>query len=182
MKTPCCQSRASDDERHAVARRPPKTDRVDRYAPPGRPTTARVRARDWRRPRGEARALGWAAAFSADRGVQSRPCQSMSCAGGSPVMPSHHTSPSVGQRHVREDRVARDASSDRVRIGVRARARGHAEKAGLGVDGVQPAVFARTASRRCRRRSSRPSNRVGSASSSPGSSCRRRSGTPRRRM
>jgi hypothetical protein len=27
-------------------------------------------------------------------GVQSLPCQSMACAGGSPSMPSHHTSPS----------------------------------------------------------------------------------------
>jgi hypothetical protein len=28
------------------------------------------------------------------RSFQSLPCQSMSCAGGSPSMPSHHTSPS----------------------------------------------------------------------------------------
>src|SRR5690349_10529219 len=39
------------------------------------------------------RALG-CAAFSFDSGVQSRPCQSMACAGGFSVMPSHHTSPS----------------------------------------------------------------------------------------
>src|SRR5689334_7887061 len=39
------------------------------------------------------RALGWAAGSLLD-GVQSRPRQSMRCAGGVSVMPSHHTSPS----------------------------------------------------------------------------------------
>ena len=39
------------------------------------------------------RAFGWAAGWSAS-GVQSLPCQSIACAGGSPVSPSHHTSPS----------------------------------------------------------------------------------------
>src|SRR4051812_45895585 len=39
------------------------------------------------------RALGWAAG-SSDSGVQSRPFQSMACAGGSPVIPSHQMSPS----------------------------------------------------------------------------------------
>ena len=34
------------------------------------------------------------AAGSAEPGVQSRPCQSVRCAGGSAVSPSHHTSPS----------------------------------------------------------------------------------------
>src|ERR1044071_5844794 len=34
------------------------------------------------------------AAFSFDAGVQSRPCQSIACAGGASVRPSHHTSPS----------------------------------------------------------------------------------------
>ena len=39
------------------------------------------------------RALGWAAG-SLLSGVQSRPFQSVRCAGGVPVSPSHHTSPS----------------------------------------------------------------------------------------
>src|SRR4051812_36732719 len=39
------------------------------------------------------RALGWAAG-SSESGVQSRPFQSMACAGTSPVMPSHQMSPS----------------------------------------------------------------------------------------
>src|SRR6202035_3232926 len=39
------------------------------------------------------RELGWAAA-SGESGVQSRPFQSVRCAGGSSVRPSHHTSPS----------------------------------------------------------------------------------------
>jgi hypothetical protein len=39
------------------------------------------------------RAFGWAAGWSAS-GVQSLPCQSMAWAGGSFVIPSHHTSPS----------------------------------------------------------------------------------------
>src|SRR6478752_3304922 len=39
------------------------------------------------------RALG-CEALASDAGVQSLPCQSIACAGGSPSMPSHHTSPS----------------------------------------------------------------------------------------
>jgi hypothetical protein len=39
------------------------------------------------------RELGWAAG-SGEPGVQSRPFQSVRCAGGSSVRPSHHTSPS----------------------------------------------------------------------------------------
>jgi hypothetical protein len=39
------------------------------------------------------RAFG-CAAFVPEAGVQSLPCQSIRCAGGSFVMPSHHTSPS----------------------------------------------------------------------------------------
>ena len=39
------------------------------------------------------RELGCAAGLP-DAGVQSRPCQSVRCAGGSSVRPSHHTSPS----------------------------------------------------------------------------------------
>ena len=43
------------------------------------------------------RAFGWAALAPVSRpiaGVQSRPCQSIRCAGGDSVMPSHQTSPS----------------------------------------------------------------------------------------
>ena len=39
------------------------------------------------------RAFGCAAG-SSESGVQSLPCQSIACAGGSAVMPSHQTSPS----------------------------------------------------------------------------------------
>ncbi len=39
------------------------------------------------------RALG-CEALASDAGVQSLPCQSIAWAGGSPSMPSHHTSPS----------------------------------------------------------------------------------------
>ena len=39
------------------------------------------------------REFGWAAG-SSESGVQSLPCQSTRCAGGSSVRPSHHTSPS----------------------------------------------------------------------------------------
>ena len=39
------------------------------------------------------RAFGCAAGVS-DSGVQSLPCQSIACAGGSPVIPSHQMSPS----------------------------------------------------------------------------------------
>src|SRR4051795_7532172 len=39
------------------------------------------------------RAFGCAAGLS-DSGVHSSPCHSMACAGGSLVIPSHHTSPS----------------------------------------------------------------------------------------
>src|SRR5262245_41949618 len=39
------------------------------------------------------RLLGWAA-LASPPGAQSLPCQSMACFGGSPSMPSHHTSPS----------------------------------------------------------------------------------------
>ena len=39
------------------------------------------------------RAFGWAAGLS-DSGVQSLPCQSIACSGGSPVIPSHQMSPS----------------------------------------------------------------------------------------
>lgn len=39
------------------------------------------------------RAFGWAAGVP-DSGVQSLPFQSVRCAGGSSVRPSHHTSPS----------------------------------------------------------------------------------------
>src|SRR5215475_6449084 len=39
------------------------------------------------------RLLAWAA-FVSPPGAQSFPCQSMACVGGSPSIPSHHTSPS----------------------------------------------------------------------------------------
>ena len=46
----------------------------------------------------------------------------------------------VGQGHVGENAIAGEGA-DGIGIGVHAGAGGHTEEAGLGVDGVQPAVF-----------------------------------------
>ena len=62
----------------------------------------------------------------------------------------------VGQRDVGEERVAAVDGPHRVRVGRPAGARRDAEQPALRVGRVQPAVRRRTASRRCRRRASRP--------------------------
>src|SRR5947209_13680090 len=89
-KTPCCQSKDSVTSGTLVARRPPK-----RIASIGTPlgsshSCAIVGHCDAGAVK---RALGWAAG-SLLSGVQSRPFQSVRCAGGVSVKPSHHTSPS----------------------------------------------------------------------------------------
>ena len=86
------------------------------------------------------RALGWAAGVP-DSGVQSSPFQSVRCAGGSSVIPSHHTSPSSVSA-VLVKMVLASSGQHGVGVGVRVRPRGDAEEPGLGVDRVEPAVGA----------------------------------------
>jgi hypothetical protein len=85
------------------------------------------------------RLLGWAAG-SSESGVQGRPFQSVSpSAGLGQALP-----PDVavgGERDVGEDAVAVEGA-DGVGVGLLAGAGGDAEEAGLGVDGVEPAVLA----------------------------------------
>src|SRR5579863_4515168 len=88
--TPWAQSRASCTSGTTVARRPP-----NRKASIGTPAgSSHSGAIDGHWAAGVVkRAFGCAAGVS-DSGVQSFPFQSIACAGGSPVSPSHHTSPS----------------------------------------------------------------------------------------
>ena len=81
-------------------------------------------------------------AFGRSRGVQSLPCQSIRCAGGVSVMPSHQTSPSsVSATLVKMTSRSSDPCSSGWSglVG----ARGDAEVAGLGVDGVQAPIGVR---------------------------------------
>ena len=89
-KTPCSQSRASCTSGTTVARRPP-----NRIASIGTPAgSSHSGAIDGHCAAGVVkRAFGCAAGVS-DSGVQSLPLQSIACAGGSPVSPSHQMSPS----------------------------------------------------------------------------------------
>src|SRR5215211_8594367 len=88
--TPCSQSNDSVTSGTTVARRPPKR-KASIGTPAGSSHSGAIEGH-W-----EAgvvkRAFGCAAGFS-DSGVQSLPCQSIACAGGSPVIPSHQMSPS----------------------------------------------------------------------------------------
>ena len=88
--TPCCQSNASRTSGTTVARRPP-----NRIASIGTPAgSCHSGAIDGHCEAGVVkRAFGWAAGVSG-AGVQSLPFQSMACAGGSGVIPSHQMSPS----------------------------------------------------------------------------------------
>src|SRR6187200_3352743 len=88
--TPCSQSTLSVTRGTLVARRPPK-----RIAEIGTPLgSSHSGAIDGHCEAGAVnRAFGWAAGAS-EAGVQSLPFQSTTCAGGSSVRPSHHTSPS----------------------------------------------------------------------------------------
>src|SRR5919112_289004 len=89
-KTPCCQSKDSVTSGTLDARRPP-----NRIASIGTPLgSSQLSAMVGHCDAGAVnRALGCAAGSSLS-GVQSRPFQSVRCAGGSLVSPSHHTSPS----------------------------------------------------------------------------------------
>src|SRR5919107_2878841 len=88
-KTPCSQSSASSTSGTTEARLPP-----NRIASIGTPAgSSHSGAIDGHCAAGVVkRALGWAAGVS-ESGVQSSPCQSSACAGGSGVIPSHQTSP-----------------------------------------------------------------------------------------
>ena len=88
--TPCSQSVDWVTSGTVEARRPP-----NRIAEIGTPAgSSQLGAIDGHCAAGAVnRALGCAAGWSA-AGVQSLPCQSVRCAGGSSVSPSHHTSPS----------------------------------------------------------------------------------------
>src|SRR5579875_3460797 len=90
MNTPCSQSRASCTSGTTVARRPPNM-----IAEIGTPSgSSHSGAIDGQLAAGTVkRALGCAAGVS-DSGVHSWPRQSIACAGGSPVIPSHQMSPS----------------------------------------------------------------------------------------
>src|SRR5919109_901167 len=89
-KTPCSQLNASVTSGTAVARLPPK-----RKASIGTPAgSSHSGATHGHWDAGVVkRAFGWAAGVS-ESGVQSLPRQSIAWAGGSPVIPSHQTSPS----------------------------------------------------------------------------------------
>ena len=135
-KTPWSQSNASVTSGTVFARRPPK-----RMAEMGTPCgSSHLEEIAGHCDAGAVnRALGWAAGVSLS-GVQSSPFQSMRWSGAGP-MPSHQTSPSsVLATLVKMTFFAQRAHG----VGVRGvgGARGHAEEAGLGVDGVEPAVVA----------------------------------------
>ena len=85
------------------------------------------------------RAFGCAAfapVFLPISGVQGLPCQSIHSAGGSSVMPSHHTPPSGVSADIGEDRVLRERSHG-VRIRLLGRSRSHTEEACLRIDGAK---------------------------------------------
>src|ERR671935_1349857 len=88
--TPCSQSNDSDTSGTTVARRPP-----NRKASIGTPFgSSHSGAIEGHWAAGAVnRAFGCAAGES-ESGVQSLPFQSIACAGGSPVIPSHQMSPS----------------------------------------------------------------------------------------
>src|SRR5919112_958250 len=89
--TPCCQSRDSVTSGIVVRRRPPK-----KIASIGTPRgSSHSGAMIGHCPAGvQNRELGWDDS-SPDDGVQDRPRQSVRCAGGCLVIPSHQTSPSA---------------------------------------------------------------------------------------
>src|SRR5829696_8328171 len=90
MNTACSQSNASRTSGTTVERRPP-----NRNASIGTPAgSSHSSAIDGHWSAGVVKRAFGCAAVSAESGVQSLPCQSMACEGGSSVMPSHQTSPS----------------------------------------------------------------------------------------
>src|ERR1700679_2135152 len=88
--TPCSQSRDWNTRGTTEARRPPR--RMAEMGTPLGSSHSGAMAGSWLAGVVK-RALGWAAGVP-EAGVQSWPFQSVRWAGGSSVMPSHHTSPS----------------------------------------------------------------------------------------
>src|SRR5579875_2152599 len=89
-KTPCCQSKDWKTSGTTEARRPP--NKMAEMGTPRGSSHSGAMAGSW--DAGAVNlAFGCAAGVPFD-GVQSSPCQSVRWAGGSSVIPSHHTSPS----------------------------------------------------------------------------------------
>ncbi len=88
--TPCSQSNASVTSGTTVERRPPNS--IASIGTPAGSSHSGAIAGSWAAGVVK-RAFGCAAGVS-DSGVQSLPCHSIRCAGGSRVSPSHQTSPS----------------------------------------------------------------------------------------
>ena len=89
-KTPCSQSNASCTSGTTVERRPP-----NRNASIGTPAgSSHSGAIAGSCAAGVVKRAFGCAAGASESGVQSLPCQSIRCAGGSFVIPSHQTSPS----------------------------------------------------------------------------------------
>ena len=126
------------DERHGGARGGRRTGSPRSARRRGPPT--RERSTGTARPGAVKRAFGWAAGVSIS-GFQSLPFQSVARAGAVSVMPSHHTSPSSVSAVLVKMQLPHEGLHG-VGVGVPAGARGDAEEAGLGVDGVEPAVVA----------------------------------------
>src|SRR6266568_3715330 len=88
--TPWSQSKDSITSGTVLARRPP--NRIAEIGTPAGSSHSGAMMGHWLAGVVN-RELGWAAG-SGESGVKSRPFQSVRCAGGSSVRPSHHTSPS----------------------------------------------------------------------------------------
>src|SRR5208282_3366128 len=88
--TPWSQSKDSITSGTVLARRPP--NRIAEIGTPAGSSHSGAMIGHWLAGVVN-REFGWAAG-SGESGVQSRPFQSVRCAGGSSVKPSHHTSPS----------------------------------------------------------------------------------------
>jgi hypothetical protein len=91
MNTPCCQSSASRTSGTTLARRPPM--RIASITTPRGSSHSSAMQGAWS-ARTVKRAFG-CALLRPESGVHSWPCQSIACAGGCSVIPSHHTSPST---------------------------------------------------------------------------------------
>src|SRR3954471_9637522 len=89
-KTPCSQPKASCTSGSTVARRPPNS--IASIGTPAGSSHSGAIAGSW--AAGVVKRAFGCAALASDSGVQSSPFQSSAWAGGSAVIPSHHTSPS----------------------------------------------------------------------------------------
>src|SRR6185436_8326148 len=90
MYTPSAQSKLSVTSGIVVPRRPPKMN-AEIGTPRGFSHSGSI---DGHCDAGTVKRAFGCAALRPQPGVHGRPCQSVNCAGGSSVMPSHHTSPS----------------------------------------------------------------------------------------